>query len=64
MINLDLYVGDSLKIGDTTITLVKKSGQLARLWLQPAPGVEVRRLHTASRDKLASDATSGIKVVR
>lgn len=44
MLNIDLRVNESVAIGDTIVTLVQKSGQLARLQIQADKSIQVRRI--------------------
>lgn len=44
MLTLDIRVGESVAIGDTIVTVVAKSGQLARLQVQADKSVQVRRI--------------------
>jgi hypothetical protein len=46
ILHLDIRISDSIVInGDTVLTLVEKSGQLARLCVAFPPGTDVRRQH-------------------
>lgn len=44
MLTLDIKVGESVAIGDTIISLVQKSGQLARLQIDADKSIQVRRI--------------------
>lgn len=47
MLKLDIKVGESIAIGDVILRLEKKSGQLARVAIDHAPSITVKRLPTA-----------------
>ncbi len=44
ILTLDVRVGESLKIGDATVKVVSKSGQLARLEIEADQSVPVQRI--------------------
>lgn len=44
ILTLDVRVGESLKIGEATVKVVSKSGQLARLEIEADKSVQVRRI--------------------
>lgn len=53
MMNFDLRIGERLLVGDTVIRLERKSGQIARLVVDAAPDLVVRR-----------EADNGVQVKR
>lgn len=50
VLHIDLKVGESLQIGTATVTLEKKSGQLARLVVNASQDMPIRKkpAHRAS----------------
>lgn len=46
---VDVRVGEALFIGDTSIKLNKKSGQVARLEITTNPDIEIRVPKTSAR---------------
>lgn len=57
MLKIDLRVGDSVKIGDTVITLEDKSGRIARLAIKAPQSVPITRVQQAT---MASVAKGGL----
>lgn len=57
MLKLELRVGESVKIGDATITLEDKSGKIARLSIQADKSVPIQRVQPTS---MAQIVKSGI----
>lgn len=56
MLYFDLKVNEVLRIGDVTISLVRKSGQLARLSIDADRGKEIRKIsNTLSLKSRTSD---------
>ena len=56
MLYFDLKVNEVLRIGDVTISLVRKSGQLARLSIEADRNKEIRKVsHTLSLKSRESD---------
>lgn len=43
-LNIDIRPGETLQIGDITISMVKKSGQLARLVINADKSVEIKHV--------------------
>ena len=54
---IDLRVGESVKIGDTVITLEDKSGRIARLAIKAPQSVPITRVQQAT---MASVAKGGL----
>jgi len=46
---VDVKVGEALFVGDTSIKLNKKSGQVARLEITTSPDIEIRVPKTSAR---------------
>ncbi len=44
MLHLDLKINETIQIGDVLITLVKKTGQLARLSIDASKDKEIKRV--------------------
>lgn len=44
LLNVDLKPGEKLQIGDATIVLVQKSGQLARLSIDADKSIPVKKI--------------------
>jgi sRNA-binding carbon storage regulator CsrA len=57
VLKLELRVGESVKIGESVITLDDKSGKTARLSIQADKSVPIRRIQPSS---MAQIAKSGI----
>ena len=57
MLKLELRVGESVKIGDATVTLEDKSGKIARLSIDAAKSVPIQRVLPTS---MAQIVKSGI----
>lgn len=57
MLKIDLRVGESVKIGDTVITLEDKSGRIARLAIKAPQSVPITRVQQAT---IASVAKGGL----
>lgn len=57
MLVIELRVGESVKIGDATVTLEDKSGKTARLSIEAPRSVPIQRLQPTS---MAQIAKSGI----
>ncbi|MGL4297348.1 MAG: carbon storage regulator [Aestuariivirga sp.] len=57
MLKIDLRVGESVKIGDTVITLEDKSGRIARLAIKAPQSVPITRVQQAT---MASVAKGGL----
>ncbi|AAQ54987.1 CsrA-like regulator protein [Burkholderia phage Bcep22] len=57
-LNIELRVGESVKIGDATITLADKSGKIARLSIDAPKSVPIDRQPQSSAAKIA--ATMGL----
>ncbi|MDN7179099.1 carbon storage regulator [Caballeronia sp. SEWSISQ10-4 2] len=58
MLKMDLKPGESVKIGDVTITLEDKSGKVARLSIEAPTSVPIDRVSQATPASMA--ARSGI----
>jgi sRNA-binding carbon storage regulator CsrA len=54
---IELRVGESVKIGDATVTLIDKSGKVARLSIEAAKTVPIQRIQSTS---MAQIVKSGI----
>lgn len=54
MLRIDVRVGESLKIGEATITLEQKSGQVARLAIQADRSVPIQRVQQYSPARMAA----------
>jgi len=63
MLHIDLKPGERVKIGgEATITLEKKSGQVARLSIEADKNVSIQRINSASPAAIAAqNGLSGIK---
>ncbi len=59
MLKIDLRVGESVKIGDTVITLEDKSGRIARLAIKAPQSVPITRVQQAT---MASVAKGGLSL--
>ena len=59
MLKIDLRVGESVKIGDTVITLEDKSGRIARLSIKAPQSVPITRVQQAT---MASVAKGGLSL--
>ena len=57
MLKIDLRVGESVKIGDTVITLEDKSSRIARLAIKAPQSVPITRVQQAT---MASVAKGGL----
>jgi sRNA-binding carbon storage regulator CsrA len=57
LLKIDLRVGESVKIGDTVITLEDKSGRIARLAIKAPQSVPITRVQQAT---MASVAKGGL----
>lgn len=44
MLHLDLKINETIQIGDVLITLIKKTGQLARLSIDASKDIDIKRL--------------------
>lgn len=61
MLKLDIKPGESVKIGDmAVITLEEKSGKVARLSIQAAKEIPIRRVNSLTTAQIA--AKSGLAV--
>lgn len=58
MLRIDLKTGDSVKVGEATITLEYKAGQVARLSIDADKSVKIERVN--SPHSVASFAKMGI----
>ena len=57
MLVIELRVGESIRIGDATVTLDDKSGKIARLSIEAEKSVPIQRMQPNS---MAQIAKSGI----
>lgn len=53
-LNIELRVGESVKIGDATITLADKSGKIARLSIDAPRSVPIDRQPSSSTAQIAA----------
>lgn len=53
MLNLDLKIGESVKIGDAIVTVADKSGRLVRLTINASKDVPIRKLQQATMAQVA-----------
>lgn len=60
MLVLDVKVGDSIRIGDAVVTLVDKSGKVARLSIEASKDVPIKRVQA---NGAAQFAKNGIGMV-
>lgn len=56
--NIELKVGESMKVGDALVTLLEKSGQRARLRIKAEDGVKVE--HPVEKAQPQSFAHKGV----
>lgn len=54
-LNVDLRSNDTLRIGESKITLVKKSGRLVRLSIDAPPGVLVEHTKSLTQNPVLND---------
>ena len=53
MLTIDIKVGESIRIGDATITLEEKSGKIARLSIEADKSVPIHRVQSTSMAQIA-----------
>lgn len=58
MLILELKVGESVKIGDATVTLDDKSGRVARLSIEAPKSVPITRQQQVTAAQLAKSGLS------
>lgn len=54
-LTIDLRIGETLQVGDATITMSQKSGQLARLVIEAGKEVPVKKLGASPAMQLISE---------
>jgi sRNA-binding carbon storage regulator CsrA len=54
-LTIDLKPGERLQIGDATVTLVQKSGQLARLVIDADKSIPVKKVADSSSIRLIAE---------
>lgn len=55
MLVLEIRVGESIKIGEATVTLADKSGKTARLSIEASKDVPIHRVQPSSMASIAKD---------
>lgn len=60
MLKLEIRVGESIKIGNATVTLEEKSGKIARLSIEADKSIPIQRVQSTS---MAQIVKSGIGVM-
>jgi len=53
VLKMEVRVGESIRIGDATITLDDKSGKIARLSIEAPKTVPIQRVQTSSMAQIA-----------
>lgn len=59
MMRIDLRPGESVRIGEATVTMEEKSGQIARLAIEADRSIPIRRVDGNTPARVAAGGISG-----
>ena len=60
MLKIELRVGESVKIGDATVTLEEKSGKIARISIDAPKSVPIHRVQATMASHLAKQGIGSL----
>ncbi len=61
MLKIEIRVGESVKIGDATVTLEDKSGKIARLSIDAPKSVPIQRMPQTSMAQIVKNGIGSLE---